>query len=46
MILSLQTERAREQIHRSIIEGVEQFREKGRINIPMPAVLAVGEKLR
>jgi SAM-dependent methyltransferase len=44
MILSSQTERSRERIHRAIIEGVERFRSGGRIEIPMPAVLAVGEK--
>ena len=40
MILSLQTAEARERIHRAIIEGAERFRARGKIEIPMPAVLA------
>ncbi len=44
MILSLQTEPRREQIHRAILQGAETFRVGGRIEIPMPAVLASGEK--
>jgi SAM-dependent methyltransferase len=44
MILSLQTERARKEIHKAIIDGAERFRTDKGIKIPMPAVLAVGEK--
>lgn len=40
MILSLQTAEARERIHRSIVEGAERFRARGKMEIPMPAVLA------
>ena len=40
MILSSQTAEARERIHRAIIEGAERFRVGGKIEIPMPAVLA------
>ena len=40
MILSSQTAEARERIHRAIIEGAELFRVGGKIEIPMPAVLA------
>jgi SAM-dependent methyltransferase len=44
MILSLQTAEARERIHRAIAEGAERFRARGKIEIPMPAVLASAEK--
>jgi len=40
MILSLQTAEARERIHRAIVEGADRFRGGGKIEIPMPAVLA------
>lgn len=40
MILSFQTAEARERIHRAIVEGAELFRGGGKIEIPMPAVLA------
>ena len=40
MILSSQTLEARERIHRAIIEGAERFRVGGKMEIPMPAVLA------
>jgi ubiquinone/menaquinone biosynthesis C-methylase UbiE len=44
MILGLQTERARQQIHRAIVEGAERFRTDGGIVMAMPALLAVGHK--
>jgi SAM-dependent methyltransferase len=44
MILSLQTREARERIHRAIIEGTERFGTGGKIEIPMPAVLASAER--
>ena len=40
MILSSQTAEVRERIHKAIIEGAERFRVGGKIEIPMPAVLA------
>jgi SAM-dependent methyltransferase len=40
MILSSQTAEARDKIHRAIIDGAAQFRASGKIEIPMPAVLA------
>ena len=40
MILSRQTDEARERIHRAIVEGVALFRVGGQIELPMPAVLA------
>jgi hypothetical protein len=40
MILSAQTAEARKRIHRAIIEGAARFRVDGKIEIPMPAVLA------
>lgn len=40
MILSFQTVGARKLIHRAIVEGAERFRGGGKIEIPMPAVLA------
>ncbi|HEY2865365.1 MAG TPA: class I SAM-dependent methyltransferase [Casimicrobiaceae bacterium] len=44
MILNLQTAQAREQIHRAIVEGAKRFRIRSEIEVPMPAVLASGEK--
>lgn len=44
LILSAQTDEARANIYRAIIDRAESFRVGGRIEIPMPAVLAVGEK--
>ncbi|HET8647664.1 MAG TPA: methyltransferase type 11, partial [Vicinamibacteria bacterium] len=44
MILALQTAEARERIHQAIIEGTSRFEKAGRIEIPMPAVLASAHK--
>ncbi len=44
MIISLQTPKAREQIHRAILEGAARFRVGGDIEVPMPAVLASASK--
>jgi SAM-dependent methyltransferase len=44
MILDRQTPEARERIHRAIVDGASEFRSSGRIEIPMPAVLASADK--
>lgn len=46
LILAAQTHEARTRIHRAIVEGAERFRIGAGIEIPMPAVLAVGVKAR
>ncbi|MBI4596727.1 MAG: methyltransferase domain-containing protein [Candidatus Tectomicrobia bacterium] len=43
-ILDLQTAEARERIHRAIVDGVAHFEKNGRIELPMPAVLASARK--
>jgi hypothetical protein len=44
MILASQTAEARKRIDQAIIESAERFRVGGKIEIPMPAVLASGTK--
>jgi SAM-dependent methyltransferase len=44
MLLSRQTAQARERIHQAIVEGAGRFRAGGKIEIPMPAVLATAAK--
>lgn len=44
MVLQLQSDEAREQIHKDIIENAKKFEKHGRIELPMPAVLGSARK--
>lgn len=45
LVLQLQTDEARERIHRAIVEGAKTFENDGRISIGMSAVIGWAHKL-
>lgn len=45
MMIERQSGAARQHIRQAIVDGAERFRLGGRLEIPMPAVLASGEKM-